>query len=179
MFYQLRQPDSLAGLVLAHEHHALRNFAFREGYGFKGRDTLAAPRQLNRTLERADLTRPDAERAQFRLGVARIVNPAGNSMQAFTLRRQFLALVQIARRLGDDAKQLEIILREHDRVVAGSLLLAVQPARAQRETETAILLGTFLQVADQQENMIDAFDRMRHAKLPFTSWSEPERCRGS
>ncbi len=167
MFDQFRQPDRFAGLVLAHEDHTLRHFTFRERHRFKSRNTLATARQFYGTLKRANLAGLDAKHVQFRLGIARIVDAAGNGMESFALRCQLLTLMQIARRLGDDAEQLEIILRKHDGVVASALFLAVEATWAQRKSETAILFGTFLQIADQQENMIDAFDRMRHTKLPF------------
>ena len=132
MLLQFGNPHRVARQMLAGEDaHAAGAFAQRPAEHVELRFALAAVRQIDRAAEMHRTERLEAARVQIGGARGRVVGGEGGALDALAV------LQEVARRLVllglvQHAEQLEIVLAEHDGVVARAHLRRMRAARRER-----------------------------------------------
>ena len=110
----------------------------------------------------AESSATDPQFRQRRTRGVGIVDATGDGAQPLALVPDDPGLVAVGGRIGDHAQQFDVIVLKDEGVIRRAAVGAVGAARRQRETKPAAGLGAGIQVPDQQEDVIDAFDGMGH-----------------
>ena len=144
-----------------------RSLIERPGEDVELRLARASLRQIHGPAERQRTRAFEAARLQFGDAGCGIVGRKGDALDALTVLQEgdgrLVVLV-----LFEDAKQLDVVLAEHDGVVAGAEMCRMEPARRYREAEP--LPGRFrgIEVADGNDDVIkadDVFERHGHVLI--------------
>jgi hypothetical protein len=61
-------------------------------------------------------------------------------------------------RFGENAEQFDVVWAEHDGVIARSHLGAMRASRRKRESKPLPVLGSFIQVVDDDNRMVNSDD---------------------